>query len=284
MGAERTAGGDRALVLEPHVRYGFAVPLEYVEDLTPARWIAERLHPFAQDAGAIIPPGFEAYARIFHPATRQFGQVRMPVTWREIADANLRVHHPEMQFGALVALVGTPSVAQQQPGLFDGWPQTGSLPLDLATVLVGLLAGHTSTPDLCWFAAWEGWGDPIFLTVGGSGDASVAPPEVVVIARPKRHPTFKLPGRGYYVARAPLTAALDTVYGVASHYQSASIWWPDDRAWCVATEVDLDWTYVGGSTQCIAAILGSPDLEALPARLSDGVSYASDPINPTPSG
>jgi hypothetical protein len=50
----------------------------------------------------------------------------------------------------------------------------------------------------------------------------------------------------------------------------------------VATEVDFDWTYVGGSNDCIAAVLSDPDLEALPARLSDGVSYASDPINPTP--
>lgn len=285
MGAERAAGGDRALVLAPDVRYGVAVPLEYVDDLTPAGWIAERLNPFAQDAGAIVPPGFKAYARIFHPATRRVGQAELPVTWREIADANLRAYHSEMQFGSLVTLVGTPTVRfarQPQPGLFDSWPRIGSLPIDLARELVRVLGDHTGTPDLCWFAAWEGWGDPMFFQVGGSGDPLVPPPEVVVIAKPKRHPTFKLPGRGYYVARAPLRAALDTVYGVASHYQSASIWWPDDRAWCVATEVDFDWTYVGGSSECIAAILASPDLEALPARLSDGVSHASDPINPTP--
>jgi len=259
------------------------VPLEYVDDLTPAGWIAERLHPFAQDAGAIIPPGFEAYARIFHPATRQVGHALLPVTWKEIADANLRIHHPEMQFGSLVALVGTPSrpfARQPQPGLFDGWPQIGLLPLDLARVLVGLLGGHTATPDLCWFAAWEGWGDPVFATIGGSKDTYVPPPGTL-IDRPKR-PTFKLPHRGYYIARGPLTSALETVYGVVRHFQSASIWWPDDRAWCVATEVDFDWTYVGGSTACIASILGSPSLEALPARLSDGVTYDSDRLNPTP--
>ena len=257
------------------------MPLEYVDDLRPAQWIAERLHPFAQDAGAIIPPGFEAYARIFHPATRQVGQQTLPVTWREIADANLRVYHSEMQFGALVALVGTPGVAREQPGLFDRWPMTGSLPLDLARVLVGLLGGHTTTHDLCWFAAWEGWGTPVFAMSAGSTEASAMPPGTL-IEKPRR-PTFNVPGRGYYIAKGPLAAALDTVYGVVSHYQSASIWWPDDRAWCVATEVDFDWTYVGGSTECIAALLGSPDLEALSARLSDGVTYASDPINPRPS-
>ncbi len=254
------------------------MPLDYVDDLTPARWIAERLHPFAQDAGAIIPPGFDAYARIFHPATRRVGQVEIPVTWREIADANLRVHHAEMQFGALV---GTPGLKQQsQPGLWDRAPSTGTLPLDLARVLVDLLAEHTTTPERSWFAAWEGWGDPVFITSDGSNDA-YAPPPGTVIERPKR-PKFSVPGRRYYIARGPLSAALETVYGVTWHYQSASIWWPDDRAWCVATEVDFDWTYVGGSTECIAAVLGDPDLEALPARISDGVTYASDPINPTP--
>jgi hypothetical protein len=251
------------------------MPLEYVDDLTPASWIAERLHPFAQDAGAIIPPGFDAYARIFHPATRRVGQVEVPVTWREIADANLRVHHSEMQFGALV---GTPGLKQQsQPGLWDGAPRTGTLRLDIARVLVDLLGGHTATPQRCWFAAWEGWGDPVFHgPIGGS-----TPPLPTVIARPKR-PTFKVPGRAYYIARGPLSAALDTVYGVVSHYQSASIWWPEDRAWCVATEVDFDWTYVGGSNACIAAVLGHAALEALRARITDGVTYASDPINPMP--
>jgi hypothetical protein len=262
------------------------VPLEYVDDLTPAQWIAERLHPFAQDAGAIIPPGFEAYARIFHPATRQVGQRELPVTWREIADANLRVHHPEMQFGSLVALVGTPTrpfAQQPQPGLFDRWPMVGSLPLELARVLVGVLRDHTTTSDPCWFAAWEGWGDPVFMTRVGSTEPAEPPPGSV-IERPRRQRTFKLPGRGYYIAKGPLAAALDTVYGVVASYQSASIWWPDDRAWCVATEVDFDWTYVGGSKECIAAILGSPDLEALPARIQDGVNHFNDPINPKPSG
>jgi hypothetical protein len=265
--------------------------LEYVDDLTPAKWIAERLHPFAQDAGAIIPPGFEAYARIFHPATRQVGQLAVPVTWREIADANLRVHHPEMQFGALVTRVGTPGGVydrQPQPGLFDSWPRTGTLSLEIARSLVDILRGHTTTPDLCWFAAWEGWGDyrdgsAVLITIGGSPDnVPATPPPGTYREKPSGRPTFALPHRGYYLARGPLAAALETVYGVTWAYLSASIWWPEDRAWCVATEVDFDWTYVGGSAECIAAILRSPDLEALPARTSDGVTYDSDRLNPRP--
>lgn len=265
------------------------VPLKYVDYVTPARWIAERLHPFGQDAGAIIPPGFQAYARIFHPASRRVGSVELPITWREIADANLRVHHPEMQFGALVTLVGTAGDARRpQPGLFDRWPKTGSLPLDLARVLVGVLGPHTTTSEECWFAAWEGWGDyrdgsAVLQTIGASpDDAPATLPQGMDREKPVERPTFTLPHRGYYLARGAIAAAVETVYGALWAYQSASIWWPSDRAWCVATEVDFDWTYVGGSTECIAAILKDARLEALPARLSDGVTYDSDRINPTP--
>ena len=265
------------------------MPLEYVDDLTPAQWIAERLHPFAHDAGAIIPPGFEAYARIFHPATRRVGEVTVPVTWREIADANLRAYHPEMQFGALVMRVGTPTRyndRQPQPGLFDGWPRTGTISLEIAQSLVDILRGHTTTPERCWFAAWEGFGsleDGSMVIATIDGGKTERPPPDLYREKPSQHPTLKLPGRGYYLAKGSLAAALETVYGMKWSYQSASLWWPDDRAWCVATEIDFDWTYVGGSKECIAAVLSSPDLEALPAQVNDGVHYDSDPLNPKPT-
>jgi hypothetical protein len=45
--------------------------------------------------------------------------------------------------------------------------------------------------------------------------------------------------------------------------QSPSMWWPADRAWFVATEVDGFSTYAGGSQAAIAAVLASPELEAV---------------------
>jgi hypothetical protein len=48
-------------------------------------------------------------------------------------------------------------------------------------------------------------------------------------------------------------------------YQSASLWWPNGRAWFVGTEIDLNSTYVGGSSLAIEALLATPDdLEAFP--------------------
>jgi hypothetical protein len=51
--------------------------------------------------------------------------------------------------------------------------------------------------------------------------------------------------------------------------QSPNLWWPDDRSWCVATEVDFSWTYVGGSHALIERVLADPALEARPTQSSD---------------
>jgi hypothetical protein len=58
-----------------------------------------------------------------------------------------------------------------------------------------------------------------------------------------------------------------------------NIWWPDDRAWCVASEIDLPYTYVGGEQGLIEEILTHPALEALPARLDHKMTADGDKIN-----
>jgi hypothetical protein len=61
--------------------------------------------------------------------------------------------------------------------------------------------------------------------------------------------------------------------------QSPSLFWPEDRAWCVATEIDLDSTYVGGSPQLIEALLNDPRFEAWPAQLEDPIDSGGDDVN-----
>jgi hypothetical protein len=82
----------------------------------------------------------------------------------------------------------------------------------------------------------------------------------------------------------------DAVVGAAgagaageSYFQSPSIWWPDDRAWCVETEVDGMSTYVGGTSECIAELGAHNDLEVMTVEPSDGVMWASDQLNPPPT-
>ncbi len=207
----------------------------------------------------MIPDGYEAYARVFHPAYRG-GTRRDPVTWREIAASNGRVAHPQMQFGAIAGgwgnAYGSPSA---RPELWSQEPTTGSLPIELARTLVALLRPFTSTPETCLFAIWEGWGD---LPRGAAS-------------------TLEMPQRRYYLAEGPIEAA--TAGFTPLRFQSASMWWPADRAWFVSTEVDLCWTYVAGSRSCVDAVLRARELEALPARVSDRCIWDSDTVNPPPT-
>ena len=48
--------------------------------------------------------------------------------------------------------------------------------------------------------------------------------------------------------------------------------------WCVATDIDLFDTYVGGSSECIEAILSCKDLEALPTMLDARLDIGGDTI------
>lgn len=228
--------------------------LRYVRDLAPAAWIAGRLHPFAQDVGSLVPEGFARYARVFHPAIRWTRRGDERLTWRSIALKNGRVAHGAMQY---VPIASGPSGMRDE----NFGPPTGVLAPWLATALGETLAPYTTTPERCWFAVWEGWGG--FTPIDG--------------------PRLELPGRGYFIAQGSVRDAAASVFGEdRPDHQSASMWWPDDRAWFVATEIDLDSTYVGASEAAIEALLARPDVEVLPIELSDGITYDSDRINPLP--
>jgi hypothetical protein len=57
---------------------------------------------------------------------------------------------------------------------------------------------------------------------------------------------------------------------------------PEDRAWCVATEIDFAWTYIGGGTDLIQGLINDPALEAMPTQIHHGITYEADRINPPP--
>ena len=223
----------------------------------PAAWLSERIVGFAANVMSVVPTGFDKYARLFHPASRDPGD--HPVTWSEVAGANQRVPHRQMQWPSIT---GDMSFIQRdtQPGLWDGWPSTGSLPGEIARPLVDVLANHTATPDRCWFAVWEGWG--------------ALPDEL------RQVPTFELPHRRYHLLSGPISAILESAEPPPWE-QSANLWWPEDHAWCVATEIDFMTTYLAVSTECFAELKGVPSLEILAADPTDATTWASDTINPT---
>jgi hypothetical protein len=95
-------------------------------------------------------------------------------------------------------------------------------------------------------------------------------------------PRVETPGRNFLLLHGPLASARFIGHQVTPDWfieQSPQLIWPDDRAWCVGTEIDFDSTVVGGSTDLIDELLATKGLEALPVRAGDSLAYDADRIN-----
>lgn len=223
--------------------------LRPAEDASPADWLVESLTTFAESVLSVVPAGFDAYVRVFHP-----GGARR---WTEIAKERGRVAHAGMQ---LAALVGDVRVEIAPLDFFEEPPS--ELPLDLAAVVARTLEQHTSTPERCWFAVWHGWHSSL--------------PEHV-----QKGPTFTLPNRVYHLLGGPVRGGAESV---GPWPQPANLWWPDDHAWCVAPEIYATSTYIGCSSACADALLAQQELEAYSIDPATGITWSSDELNPTPEG
>jgi hypothetical protein len=208
-------------------------------DTTPAHWVADGLRGFAESVESIVPAGLASYVRVFHPAHRRGIDLNRPVRWSDVAAANHKEAHAGMQFDVLTESDDLYKIAPQA-GVFDAAPKVGSLPRGLIELLVPVLARHTTTPKRCWFAVWEGWGD--------------------IRADVASAPKFHVPQRSYHLLAGPIEAATESVNEHGE--QSASLWWPDDQAWCVATEIDFNTTYIGCDCICSDEIGRLPEVEA----------------------
>jgi len=74
---------------------------ETAPDAGPASWVIAGRRGFAESVLSLVPEGFEAYARIFHPAWNY--EPEAPVRWRDIARANGRTAHRMMQWPSITS-------------------------------------------------------------------------------------------------------------------------------------------------------------------------------------
>lgn len=211
-----------------------ARPPHRVDELSSARWIEDGVGGFDSGVQALLPAGFEAYVRLLHPSEPADGRFER---WAEVAQRSGRTLHPLARF-------------EEVAGPGDEPPWQGSLPEHVLAALCTVLATETSTPRQCLFGLWEGWG---WLHDEG--------------------PLVRLAGRAYALYEGPIEAAMalgDRSAGVFFP-QAPNLWWPQDRAWCVATDVDLDSTYLGGSARLAERLAGEPLFEVFPVALDDRI-------------
>jgi hypothetical protein len=249
-------------------------------DVHQADWIAPRLTPWKDEytITIVVPGGFEAYARVLHPAETPDNGDRL-VRWADVAAWSGMPLRKDAQFHS-VAL--PPTAPSGPPPYHSQGPQQGSLYVPDAEVLAAILRDWTATPEDCWFCVWDGFGwdtastYAAFTQTGHPPEITEEPRRDPVPGPVREGPRVHLPHRDYFLYCGPAEAAttlasLDGTWG-----QCPNIWWPADRAWCVASEIDLQWTYVGGPRGLIDAILADDRIEALPAAPSDPVSRVED--------
>jgi hypothetical protein len=225
-----------------------------------ADWITSVIHPFSCDVGSLVPEGFAAYARIFHRSAS--GD-----TWAEVAKAHGKVAHPLMQFDAIS---GSTLVDWD----YKDSPRDGRIDRVQMPALIDVLRRYTASPTDCWFCLWEGFG----YVVGGTAVAHLTKSGSPTAGPVQRASAFRLservelPGRKYLLFRGSIESALDW-------WDGPNLWWPEDHAWCVATEIDLPYSYIGGSRALIDALLSTRDIEAADASFSDKITADSDTVN-----
>ena len=267
-----------------------------LEDLSPAGWLRKELVAFGGGVREVVPTtAYEAIARVLH---RGVGPDTKPGLWARIAASCGTTLHPLAQYRMLAGLDPRSVAARRWPESTAPVPEVGSADRRSLTVLRDVLERHTGTPERCWFALWKGW--------GGLPDAWHAAP------------SFALPGRDHHLFAGALADVVEISVefecaGIAASGQGAAwlplgsatgrpeqppdwaevaerwraagslrspnLWWPDDRTWCVASEIDLDSTLVAGPAALVAELVGHPDLEAFDVAPGDSLQIDGDRVN-----
>lgn len=238
--------------------------------------------------GFLIPRGFEAYVRVLHPAATQEGS---PVPWAEVARVCGTTLHPQSQWERL-AFHGDLDPRGEGPDpvrWMGAEPAKGSLDRAPFEALDEVLARHTATPERTIVALWVGYGQwprawaELPSTGGPILQAYLFERALVdVRALCAEAPAVRLAlgeDDGAFGGDRPLTPE-EWIELAASHqWQSPSAWWPDDRAWAISSDTDLDSTLVGGSNGLIDDLLASDVLEVLRWPVDGSLWSGADLIN-----
>jgi hypothetical protein len=197
---------------------------------------------------ALLPSDCSIYVRVLHPALTVQGEQIIFVAWDTVARRTGATLHAEAQFAC---------VAKGAPEYFP--PTEGNLPEEMLQQLASALLPSSSTPTACICCTWNGWAEV-------QGEQTVDDLTVAV------------PWRGYRVRYGDIRDPALCRWG-GQAYRAPNVWWPADEKWWVATEVDLNSTYVGGSDPDLVDRLRDAGLEVVECNLETRVDLASDWMN-----
>jgi hypothetical protein len=234
------------------------------------QWAVEAMSD-RRGVARVVPDGFEAYVRLLHPLE---GDQR----WADLAPAYLASGTDPYPYPFPEGV--TSAEGDMGPALVD--------------TLVPALTAATTLPDDCHYGLWDGWGDlhPGSHSVMYTRPSRRGPFDAFrsrrAIQRAERvrqraeAPLYRFVGacpvqpwwggRNMLLFDGPIGAVTSIgtpwPFDGTLRRRGPQWWWPADRAWFVATEIDYPWTYAGCSSQLADRILSDPTLEAVPVDRS----------------
>lgn len=206
---------------------------------TAGQWIrlGEAPRGYPEVVGDLVPAGFEAYARIFHP-------VRIPgLGWSTWSAAALRHGFELTRLTQLPDILDHEEVNGVLTPIGDRYHH---LPRLEWHELGSLVRRHCEAASF-FVGFWEGAAHP---------------------ADSDRHELLELPNRRYFVVEIPIALWHDSRTVVDS---SPNLVWTSDKSWFFNSDIDCSSTYLGGSRELVNDLVASPDLEALEVQLDDPI-------------
>jgi len=247
-------------------------------------WIQSELTGEPGTVGAVVPGRYAAYARILHPVESMSGERS---SWEAVAERTGGTVHPQVQWHALVG-VRDPDDLAESLGRF-GQPRRGELPVDLFLEVTEVIAA-VSDPKWCYFAFWTGWAwatGLLPLTRRPVGETALKGARTEKSSNEGIHGDLALPlltvgTNDFRVLRGTLGSAKciegpQSPKAIGPH--APNILWPDDRSWCLVTDIDFDSTLVGGSKTLIQALASWHRLTVLGVVPDESLSMAADRVN-----
>lgn len=183
-----------------------------------------------------VSSGYTSYARVLTPATGFDGA---PVRWSRIS------HEVGVELTAETRWSDLAADLRDEGELINLDAPDWSPDPRMARALTSILGLYTVTPQNCYFLIWKGYSSVSDYFTGLNAPR---------ISMSKYRSLFLLEG-SIQDACAPF---------MEDDRRLPNWWWPAGQEWCVGNDIYARSLFVGGSQECIDAVLSHPDLEALP--------------------
>lgn len=220
--------------------------------------ITGRLSVGAFDVSMRVPSGFESYLRVFFPFQRKPDGSALQrddepsLSWQAVANMTGAVAHGQMEVEGI--LYGGPRSA----GISDD--EVGDTLTDRQMLsLSESLAAHTSCPEDAFVGLWSGYRS------------------VSHFIRRRPELDIDIGNRNYLIYRGGVD--LWREFRADGYMKVPDLWWPNDLAWCFGSDTDLRWAFIGGTEECIGAIMKIREIESIRVGMREEMHFGMDKLN-----